>query len=90
MTHCLRRELLSDYGIVPHVQAGFFELAMQPNGLNRQIKLLKLGRIESDVCLICVCKALRFATKDTFGTPLGPQDGIQCMDDELHSLLGCK
>ena len=48
-----------DYNIVPHVQAGFFELGSQPNGLNRQIKLLKLGCIEANVFVTCVRIAMR-------------------------------
>jgi len=47
-------ELLMDYKIAPHVQAGFFGLGKEPTGLNRQIKLLKLGRIEADVFVTCV------------------------------------
>lgn len=55
----VRMELLMDYNTVPHVQAGFFELGSQPNGLNRQIKLLKLGCIEANVFVTCVRIVMR-------------------------------
>jgi len=48
-----------DYNIAPHVQAGFFDLGKEPNGLNRQIKLLKVGCIEADVFVTCVRIAMK-------------------------------